>query len=72
MEKSELESIFTYYPPMDGQIQRYQTIRNKALELALLINEQCPKSREQSLAFSNLQSTVMWANAAIAIHEEKG
>lgn len=40
-----------------------------AKELAHLINKNAPESREKSLAFTSLQQTVMWANAAIAINE---
>ena len=38
----------------------------KAKELAEMIIEFCPASREQSVAFKNLETAVMWANAAIA------
>lgn len=65
----QIENTFTYHKPKDDQPQRYEEIRAKAKELANLIAEKCPPSREQSLAFTNLQQTVMWANAAIAINE---
>jgi hypothetical protein len=32
----------------------------------MLINDLCPESREKSLAITNLEQAVMWANAAIA------
>ncbi|MGP3782344.1 Acb2/Tad1 domain-containing protein [Paenibacillus sp. 1A_MP2] len=37
--------------------------------MAELIDEQTPKSREQSLAMTNLEQAVFWANAAIARNE---
>lgn len=64
-----IESNFTYHPPKDGQPERYQTIREKAKELAMLIDAECPKSREQSVAMTHLETAVFWANAAIARNE---
>lgn len=71
METSQIKNIFTYYSPDDYQIDRYEDLRNKAKELALLIQEYCPESREKSVALTNLQQTIMWANASIAINESE-
>lgn len=65
----ELESRFTYHAPKDGQPERYERIRYKAKMLAAYINEQCPESREKSIALTKIDEAVMWANAAIARHE---
>ena len=70
MDKKQLEDIFTYHPPFGNQATRYEQIRAKAKELALLINDACPESREKSLAITHCQSVVWCANAAIAIHEK--
>jgi hypothetical protein len=64
-----IEKRFTYAPPKPGQPERYVQIRVKARELAELIDDACPTSREKSLAMTELQSCVMWANASIAINE---
>ena len=47
----------------------YANIRDKAKDLAYLIEEFCPDSREKSLAITNLEQFVMWANASIARNE---
>lgn len=65
----DLNNVFTYHPPKEGQPQKYESIRAKAKELAELIVESCPESREQSLALTNLEQSVFWANASIARHE---
>ena len=65
----DVERVFTYHPPKGNQQDRYIAIRNKAKELAVLIQESTPSSREQSLSLSALQSSVQMANAAIAINE---
>lgn len=66
----ELENNFTYHAPKPGQPERYKRLREKAKELALLILEECPSSREQSVAITHLETSVFWANAAIARNEK--
>lgn len=66
---SQLENSFTYHSPKNNQPQRYEEIRNKAKELAHMIDELCPSSREKSIAQTNLEQAVMWANKSIACNE---
>jgi len=48
----------------------YERIREKAKELAYLITQECPPSRERSVALTELETSVFWANAAIARNEQ--
>jgi len=66
MERAELETRFTYHAPKDGQAEKYAAMREEALCLALMIYDIVPSSRERSLAITQLEQCVMWANAAIA------
>lgn len=66
---AELETRFTYHPPRGNQTVRYDKIRGVAGAFARLLNEACPESRETTLALTNLEQAVMWANAAIARRE---
>lgn len=61
-----LENNFSYHKPDSEQIEKYTIIRSKAKELAYLIDTYASVSREKSLALTNLEQAVMWANAAIA------
>lgn len=61
-----IENNFRYHAPKPGQPEIYQEIRDKAKELAYLIDKLAPNSREKSLAMTNLEQAVFWANAAIA------
>lgn len=61
-----IENNFTYHQPSGDQPERYEQIRGKAKELAYLIEDLCPDSREKSLAMTQLEDAVMWANASIA------
>ena len=66
MENKEIENNFKYHEPKNDQPKKYIAIRSKCKELAYLIDEICPYCREQSLAKTKLEETMMWANAAIA------
>lgn len=65
----QIEKVFTYHPPKEGQAERYVALRGKAKELAELVDAECPNSREKSLALTKLEEVIMWANAAIARNE---
>ncbi|WP_308860243.1 Acb2/Tad1 domain-containing protein [Paenibacillus radicibacter] len=71
-----IENNFMYHSPKEGQAEKYSAIREKAKELAYLIDELCPNSREKSKAMTELEDSVMWANASIArnylINEKSG
>lgn len=60
---------FRYHPPHSDQLARYVVIREAGATLADLMVHVCPGSRELSLALTNLEQAVMWANAAIARNE---
>jgi hypothetical protein len=65
----KLENSFTYHPPKGDQATRYETLRTLAKGLAIAFDELCPNSREKSLAITNLEQAVMWANKSIASNE---
>lgn len=62
---AQIEKNFTYHPPSTDSVFSLVTIRNSCKSLALLINELVPDSREKSLAMTNLEQVIMWANAGI-------
>ena len=42
------------------------TTRDEAKKLAATILELCPESRERSVALTELETAVFWANASVA------
>ena len=66
MTNPQIENNFKYHSPKEGQPEKYTAIREKAKELAYLIEKECPASREKSVAITNLETAVMWANSSIA------
>lgn len=65
----DLDNVYTYHAPKEGQPKKYEDLRSTAKYLAAMIERLCPESRERSLAFTNLEQSIMWANAAIARNE---
>ncbi|HMZ78246.1 MAG TPA: hypothetical protein PLL06_01005 [Acidobacteriota bacterium] len=68
-KKDQIENAFTYHPPKGDQPERYIKIRDAAKNFAFLIDECVPDSREKSVAMTNLEQVVMWANAGISRNE---
>ena len=62
----QIENNFKYHTPKEGQPEKYTALRSKAKELAYLIDELAPQSREKSLAMTKLEESIMWANSSIA------
>lgn len=61
-----IENTYIHHPADSAQEKKYSRIRVKAKELAYIIEEECPDSREKSLAMTKLEEASMWANASIA------
>lgn len=75
-DKKNIENNFQYHAPKPGgvhnfvaQSERYETIRAEAKKFAELLVTLCPPSRELSVALTELETSVMWANASIARNE---
>jgi hypothetical protein len=68
-QKETRETNFVYHAPKGDQTDRYAALRLQGNELAQALNESCPPSRELSLAMTNLEQAIFWANAAIARNE---
>lgn len=56
----------TNHPIDEVQTSHVVEIRVQAIELARIIIERCPISRERSQSLTELESTLMWAVASIA------
>lgn len=65
----DLENRFTYHAPKGDQQDRYVQVRSKMLEVAKLVMELTPPSREQSVVLTKLDEAMFFANAAIARNE---
>lgn len=71
MINNDIENRFTYHRPTEAQAAKFPVLREKAKELAYLIDELCPNGREKALAMTKLQESIMWANCSIVMEVEK-
>ena len=71
MTNEQIANNFTYHAPFGSQPLRYGILRTTARDLAVTINANCPESREKSLALTNLEQAIFWANASIARNEKE-
>lgn len=65
----DIDKLFTYHAPKEGQPVRYERIRGAAKELALIIVQNTPESADQTAAIRKLREAVMTANASIALED---
>ncbi len=65
MKSEDIKNRFSLVNSSTDQIERYQKIADKSLELALLINELAPDGREKSLALTGLEEVKDWGLHAI-------
>jgi hypothetical protein len=64
------EKALAYHPLVPGRGEIHEQLRLAAKSLADIYDTYCPASRESSLAFTAVQESLLWANAALAIHFE--
>lgn len=66
---AELERRFSHHKVDDRQRDQMEDIRSIAHRLAQAMWRMAPDSRELSLAITNIEQAVFWANAAVARKE---
>lgn len=64
-------NLTNHAPRGEDVIARFENVRGAAKELGEVILQECPETRERSLALTNLEQTTMWAVAAIARNQEQ-
>lgn len=69
-DQYQIQEWFTYHPPTQDQIPRYENIRSAAAKLAKVIYENCVNSADLTCAIRKLRECVMTANASIALERK--
>lgn len=63
----DFDHVFSYHSPDLQQTMAYAELRNKAKELAILIEKLVPPGADCSAAMRLLRESLMTANAGIAL-----
>lgn len=67
MDFGDICTRFSYHPANDQETKdKHSAVRNLCFDLAEELNALLPEGREKSLAITNLEQVMFWANAAIA------
>lgn len=67
MDQHDINWRFEYHPATtEADMDSHARIRALCGALASALNDVLPDGREKSLAMTNLEQTMFWANAAIA------
>ena len=62
-----INNDFAHHPPKDeDKVEAHERVRRTLHDAANDLVGLCPESRELSLALTNLEQAMFWANAAIA------
>lgn len=70
--KHESARRHAHHPPKnDRVVQAHETIRGLFTALTLELHDVVPQSRELSLVLTKLDEARMWANAGVALNQER-
>lgn len=63
-----LAELFSYHPPNEVTLPRFQAINQAAKNFAEIVLQNCPRSADRSAAIRQIREARMTANAAISVN----
>lgn len=60
---------YAYHKPGEQGLEKIRMLREQFSNLTAIIESTCPKSRELSVALTNLETTAMWAIKAVVCND---
>jgi hypothetical protein len=67
-QNEDLTQRFETHEPSETGVQGIKTLRQEFILIAKAVDEIVPDGREKSLALTNLEQALFWANAGVARH----
>ena len=67
----DIDNWFVYHAPTDGQIPKYQKLREAGRLVVLVMMEVCPPSADRTAAIRYIRQAIWTANASIACELKK-
>jgi hypothetical protein len=65
-EDAKLQGLLAHQPTGES-VQKYESLRERALEFARLIMHHCPEGSERSAAIRHVCDALTFSNAAVAL-----
>jgi hypothetical protein len=62
-----LDHVFKYHAPTEGQPEKYEELRASAKDFAAVIQRLVPECADQSAALRHVREALMTANAGISL-----
>ena len=67
----EMESRVNYHTPTNRASECHSLVRQVFMQALIVINAKVPDCREKSVAITELETAMFWANAGIARNHDK-
>lgn len=67
MQTGQLDEVFQYHAPKEGQREKYERLRAAGKAFAAAILQDCPPCGDRDKALDFVRSGVFWANASVAL-----
>lgn len=64
-----IKKTYSYHKPSADGLDKIAKLRGKFSEVHDLIEELAPDSRERSVAFTELETSAMWAIKAVVVND---
>lgn len=71
LTEDAIENVTTYHEPTNEAAIRHTALREAVRAFLAAIEANCPDSREKSVAVTNAETAMFWANASIARNHDK-
>lgn len=66
---AQIEHNMTNHPPDEATVRQMEDLRENFKETAKTVEDECPNSREKSIAHTKLEEALMWTMASLARHQ---
>lgn len=64
-----MHKTYAYHKPSQSGLEKINKLREAFSTLHDIVKELAPESREKSVAFTNLETTAMWAIKAVVCND---
>jgi hypothetical protein len=71
MEKQFIDKPFAYHKPSPKGMEKITALRAAFSMVKAVVEENCPESRQRSVAITELETSAMWAIKAVVFNDSE-